>query len=92
MAKKDPSAVIVAHMLKKSDNKPETHSNGSEIHPNVPNVPLPVKQAFYTGGCHGCLFVINQLNQFSCYLVSFRGVSRQECFMEGLVRIQTCEN
>lgn len=69
MAKKDPSAVIMAHMLKKSDNKPETHTNGSEIHPNITNVSLPVKQAFYTGS-HCCLFVINQLNNMFFMLFS----------------------
>ncbi|XP_041819030.1 band 4.1-like protein 1 isoform X1 [Chelmon rostratus] len=38
VAKKDPSAVSVAHMLKRSDTKTETHTNGSEIHPNIVNV------------------------------------------------------
>ncbi|XP_051272494.1 band 4.1-like protein 1 isoform X12 [Dicentrarchus labrax] len=38
VAKKDPSAVSVAHMLKRSDSKMETHTNGSEIHPNIMNV------------------------------------------------------
>nr|XP_046240769.1 band 4.1-like protein 1 isoform X11 [Scatophagus argus] len=38
VAKKDPSAVSMAHMLKRSDTKPETHTNGSEIHPDIMNV------------------------------------------------------
>ncbi|XP_044038574.1 protein 4.1-like isoform X10 [Siniperca chuatsi] len=38
VAKKDPSAVSVAHMLKRSNSKTETHTNGSEIHPNIMNV------------------------------------------------------
>ncbi|XP_070706349.1 band 4.1-like protein 1 [Pempheris klunzingeri] len=38
VAKKDPSAVSMAHMLKKADTKTETHTNGSEIHPNVTSV------------------------------------------------------
>nr|XP_043879345.1 band 4.1-like protein 1 isoform X2 [Solea senegalensis] len=35
VAKKDPSAVTVAHMLKRADSKTETHTNGSEVHPNI---------------------------------------------------------
>ncbi|XP_070758984.1 band 4.1-like protein 1 [Enoplosus armatus] len=38
VAKKEPSAVSVAHMLKRSDSKVETHTNGSENHPNIMNV------------------------------------------------------
>ncbi|KAM7006126.1 uncharacterized protein LKV04_002746 isoform 4-T4 [Tautogolabrus adspersus] len=38
VAKKDPSAVNMAHMLKRSDTKTENHTNGSEIHPNIMNV------------------------------------------------------
>lgn len=38
VAKKDPSAVSVAHLLKRSDSKTETHTNGSEIHPHIMNV------------------------------------------------------
>ncbi|XP_032370167.1 protein 4.1 isoform X11 [Etheostoma spectabile] len=38
VAKKDASAVSVAHMLKRGDTKTETHTNGSEIHPNIMNV------------------------------------------------------
>ncbi|XP_040015377.1 protein 4.1-like isoform X5 [Xiphias gladius] len=38
VAKKDPSAVNVAHMLKRADTKTETHTNGSEVHPNIMNV------------------------------------------------------
>ncbi|KAM9362170.1 uncharacterized protein ABDE67_000191 [Symphorus nematophorus] len=38
VAKKDPSAVSVAHMLKRADTKTETHTNGSEVHPNIMNV------------------------------------------------------
>ncbi|XP_060897376.1 protein 4.1-like isoform X9 [Labrus mixtus] len=38
VAKKDPSAVNMAHMLKRSDTKPENHTNGSEVHPNIMNV------------------------------------------------------
>lgn len=43
VAKKDPSAVNVAHMLKRTDSKPETHTNGSEVHSNIINVSLQVK-------------------------------------------------
>ncbi|XP_069570802.1 band 4.1-like protein 2 isoform X2 [Brachyistius frenatus] len=39
VAKKDPSAVCVAHKLKRADTKTETHTNGSEVHPNIMNVP-----------------------------------------------------
>ncbi|XP_030584910.1 band 4.1-like protein 1 [Archocentrus centrarchus] len=38
VAKKDPSAVSVAHKLKRVDTKTETHTNGSEVHPNIMNV------------------------------------------------------
>ncbi|XP_074524014.1 band 4.1-like protein 1 isoform X6 [Halichoeres trimaculatus] len=38
VAKKDPSAVSMAHMLKRSDTKTEHQTNGSEIHPNIVNV------------------------------------------------------
>ncbi|XP_039652857.1 protein 4.1-like isoform X8 [Perca fluviatilis] len=38
VAKKEASAVSVAHMLKRGDTKTETHTNGSEIHPNIMNV------------------------------------------------------
>lgn len=38
VAKKDPSAVSVAHKLKRVDTKTETHTNGSEVHPNNMNV------------------------------------------------------
>lgn len=38
VAKKDPSAVSVAHKLKRTDTKTETHTNGSEVHPNNMNV------------------------------------------------------
>ncbi|XP_029906847.1 band 4.1-like protein 1 isoform X4 [Myripristis murdjan] len=37
VAKKDPTAVSMAHMLKKADTKVETHTNGSEVHSNVMN-------------------------------------------------------
>lgn len=40
VAKKEPSAVNVAHMLKRTDSKPETHTNGSEVHANIMNVSL----------------------------------------------------
>ncbi|KAA8593526.1 hypothetical protein FQN60_009642, partial [Etheostoma spectabile] len=43
VAKKDASAVSVAHMLKRGDTKTETHTNGSEIHPNIMNVSPQVK-------------------------------------------------
>lgn len=43
MAKKEPSAVNVAHMLKRTDSKPETHTNGSEVHANIMNISLQVK-------------------------------------------------
>ncbi|XP_041638827.1 band 4.1-like protein 1 isoform X2 [Cheilinus undulatus] len=38
VAKKDPSAVSMAHMLKRSESKTENHTNGSEMHPNIMNV------------------------------------------------------
>ncbi|XP_026162241.1 band 4.1-like protein 1 isoform X4 [Mastacembelus armatus] len=38
VAKKDPSAVSVAHMLKRADTQTEAHTNGSEVHPNIMNV------------------------------------------------------
>ncbi|XP_071349306.1 band 4.1-like protein 3 isoform X2 [Trachinotus anak] len=38
VAKKDPNAVSVAHMLKRADSKTETHTNGSEVQPNITNV------------------------------------------------------
>lgn len=37
VAKKDPNAVSVAHMLKRAESKTETHTNGSEA-ANVVNV------------------------------------------------------
>ncbi|XP_059183712.1 band 4.1-like protein 1 isoform X2 [Centropristis striata] len=37
VAKKDPSAVSMAHLLKRADTKTETHTNGSEIHSNIVN-------------------------------------------------------
>ncbi|KAM6980797.1 uncharacterized protein FYW47_000557 [Aplochiton taeniatus] len=39
VAKKDPSAVNVAHMLRKADSKTENHTNGSEVHSNVIDIP-----------------------------------------------------
>lgn len=44
MAKKDPSAVNMAHMLKRADTKTETHTNGSEVQPNIMNVSPQVRQ------------------------------------------------
>lgn len=44
VAKKDPSTVSMAHMLKRSESKTETHTNGSEIHPNIMNVSPQVRQ------------------------------------------------
>ncbi|XP_026202797.1 band 4.1-like protein 1 isoform X3 [Anabas testudineus] len=38
VAKKDPTAVNMAHMLKRSDIKTETHTNGSEVQPNIMTV------------------------------------------------------
>ncbi|XP_078139770.1 band 4.1-like protein 1 isoform X5 [Centroberyx gerrardi] len=38
VAKKDASAVSMAHMLRKADAKMETHTNGSEVHSNIMNV------------------------------------------------------
>uniref|UniRef100_A0A3B4XRX5 Band 4.1-like protein 1 n=1 Tax=Seriola lalandi dorsalis TaxID=1841481 RepID=A0A3B4XRX5_SERLL len=38
VAKKDPNAVSVAHMLKRTDTKTEMHTNGSEVHANIMNV------------------------------------------------------
>uniref|UniRef100_A0A3Q2QW60 Erythrocyte membrane protein band 4.1 like 1 n=1 Tax=Fundulus heteroclitus TaxID=8078 RepID=A0A3Q2QW60_FUNHE len=35
VAKKDASAVSVAHKLKRTDTRTETHTNGSEVHQNV---------------------------------------------------------
>ncbi|XP_067444430.1 band 4.1-like protein 1 isoform X8 [Thunnus thynnus] len=38
VAKRDPSAVSMAQMLKRAGSKTETHTNGSEVHPNIMNV------------------------------------------------------
>ncbi|XP_075951873.1 band 4.1-like protein 1 [Anarhichas minor] len=38
VAKKEASAVSMAHMLKRADSKIETHTNGSEVHPSITNV------------------------------------------------------
>ncbi|KAK2914630.1 hypothetical protein Q8A73_005224 [Channa argus] len=38
VAKKEPSAVSMAHMMKRADTKTETHTNGSEVHSNIMNV------------------------------------------------------
>ncbi|XP_068449862.1 band 4.1-like protein 1 isoform X2 [Clinocottus analis] len=38
VAKKEASAVSMAHMLKRADSKTETHTNGSELHPSATNV------------------------------------------------------
>ncbi|XP_054472154.1 band 4.1-like protein 1 [Anoplopoma fimbria] len=38
VAKKEASAVSMAHMLKRADSKTETHTNGSELHPGIMNV------------------------------------------------------
>lgn len=38
VAKKDPSAVSMAQMLKRSDSRTAAHTNGSEIQPNIGNV------------------------------------------------------
>ncbi|XP_017282437.1 band 4.1-like protein 1 isoform X2 [Kryptolebias marmoratus] len=38
VAKKDASAVSVAHKLKRADTRTETHTNGSEAHPSIINV------------------------------------------------------
>ncbi|KAM4581702.1 band 4.1-like protein 1 isoform 7-T8 [Fundulus diaphanus] len=35
VAKKDASAVSVAHKLKRTDTRTETHTNGSEVHQNI---------------------------------------------------------
>uniref|UniRef100_A0A3Q2QW54 Erythrocyte membrane protein band 4.1 like 1 n=1 Tax=Fundulus heteroclitus TaxID=8078 RepID=A0A3Q2QW54_FUNHE len=44
VAKKDASAVSVAHKLKRTDTRTETHTNGSEVHQNVVvDVPPQVK-------------------------------------------------
>ncbi|KAK2862585.1 hypothetical protein Q5P01_002118 [Channa striata] len=40
VAKKDATAVSMAHMLKRADTKTETHTNGSEVHTNVMDVSL----------------------------------------------------
>lgn len=37
VAKKDPNAVSMAHLLKRGDSKTETHTNGSEVHGNIMN-------------------------------------------------------
>ncbi|XP_029989562.1 band 4.1-like protein 1 isoform X2 [Sphaeramia orbicularis] len=37
VAKKDPNSVSMAHMLKRTDMKPETHTNGSEVHHGIMN-------------------------------------------------------
>lgn len=44
VAKRDPSAVSMAQMLKRADSKIETHTNGSEVHANIMNVSPQVKQ------------------------------------------------
>ncbi|XP_062250932.1 protein 4.1-like isoform X4 [Platichthys flesus] len=38
VAKKDASAVSAAHILKRTDSKNETQTNGSEVHPNTVNI------------------------------------------------------
>ncbi|XP_029357411.1 band 4.1-like protein 1 [Echeneis naucrates] len=38
VARKEASAVSMAHMLKRADTKTETHTNGSEVLPNIMNV------------------------------------------------------
>ncbi|KAM4741344.1 band 4.1-like protein 1 isoform 4-T4 [Anableps anableps] len=38
VAKKDASAVSVAHKLKRADTRTETHTNGSEVHQNITDV------------------------------------------------------
>ncbi|KAK5602734.1 hypothetical protein CRENBAI_001208 [Crenichthys baileyi] len=38
VAKKDASAVSVAHKLKRADTRTETHTNGSEVHQNIIDV------------------------------------------------------
>ncbi|XP_024125191.1 band 4.1-like protein 1 isoform X2 [Oryzias melastigma] len=38
VAKKDPNTVSVAHKIRRSDSRTETHTNGSEVHSNVINV------------------------------------------------------
>ncbi|XP_050930728.1 band 4.1-like protein 1 isoform X7 [Lates calcarifer] len=38
VAKKDPTAVSMAHMLRRADTKTQTHTNGSEVHPHIMNV------------------------------------------------------
>ncbi|XP_042355258.1 band 4.1-like protein 1 isoform X6 [Plectropomus leopardus] len=38
VAKKDASAVSMAQILKRADSRTETHTNGSEIHPQTMNV------------------------------------------------------
>ncbi|KAF3689442.1 Band 4.1-like protein 1 Neuronal protein 4.1 [Channa argus] len=43
VAKKEPSAVSMAHMMKRADTKTETHTNGSEVHSNIMNVSSQVK-------------------------------------------------
>uniref|UniRef100_A0A3B5R8J3 Band 4.1-like protein 1 n=1 Tax=Xiphophorus maculatus TaxID=8083 RepID=A0A3B5R8J3_XIPMA len=38
VARKDASAVSVAHKLKRADTRTETHTNGSEVHQNITDV------------------------------------------------------
>lgn len=38
VARKDPNAVTAANRLKRPDLKTDTHTNGSEVHPNIMNV------------------------------------------------------
>ncbi|XP_060925574.1 band 4.1-like protein 1 [Limanda limanda] len=38
VARKDASAVNAAHILKRTDSKSETQTNGSELHPNTVNI------------------------------------------------------
>lgn len=37
VAKKDPNSVSMVHMLKRTDTKPEMHTNGSEVHHGIMN-------------------------------------------------------
>lgn len=59
MAKKDPSAVNMAHMLKRSDTKTETHTNGSEVQPNIMNVLPQVGQHVGQNKSNECNMVVS---------------------------------
>ncbi|XP_037388028.1 band 4.1-like protein 1 isoform X2 [Pygocentrus nattereri] len=55
VAKKDPNAVSVAHLLRKGEARVEPHSNGSEVLPSVTDGPdQPVQEVAQGGGDVNC--------------------------------------